>query len=156
MSKPNPEVLYYRVRGGDTDGRGVANEARALRGVTTLRDRGFRTFRNTRESLPNLHDARLRDLSSFVNAVFPHDRDIHWSTQIIGSFNGKAIPIVSAHAIDSRPSWDSSPSWDLTLSHEGGIEPVYSNKYIRGVKVDNTITDECLDSMDEFLEWRKA
>lgn len=63
------EVLYYRVRGGYYGDKGVANEVRALRGVTHLRDRGFRTFRNAREPRPNTHDAKLMDLMSFVNAV---------------------------------------------------------------------------------------
>ena len=45
---PKREVIFYRVRGGYHGDKGVANEVRALRGVTNLRDRGFRTFRNAR------------------------------------------------------------------------------------------------------------
>lgn len=97
------EVSYYRVRGGLTDDRGVCNEVRALRGVTHLRDRGFRTFRNARESLRNTHDSKVMDLMSFVNAVVPQTAEIPWVTQVIGSFEDKAPPTVTPQSFTSSP-----------------------------------------------------
>lgn len=148
------EILYYRVRGGYHGDKGVANEVRALRGVTHLRDRGFRTFRNAREPRPNTHDAKLMDLMSFVNAVAPQVKEIPWIAQTLGLFEGRAHPTIASHVLahtHDAVTYEVKDSWDLTVGLDGGVEPPFSHRYIRGVVVDKTILDEASD-FDEFIK----
>lgn len=140
------EVLYYRVRGGYHGDKGVANEVRALRGVTRLRDRGFRTFRNAREPRPNTHDAKLMDLMSFVNAVAPQVKEIPWIAQTLGLFEGRAHPTIASHVLAHTHD---AVTFELGVT--SGVEPPLSHRYIRGVVVDKTILDEASD-FDEFIK----
>ena len=136
---PTPEVLY-RIRGGVTVvSRGVCNECRAMRGVTRLRDRGFRTFRNAREPRPNTHDEKLMDLMSFVNTAFPEVKKLPLVMQTLALFEGKTHRTIASHVLAHTHDAVTYEVKDM------GFEPVYSPSYVRGIVMGPSVMDEALD-----------
>lgn len=146
---PKRETLFYRVRGGLTGVRGVSNECRAIRGVTSLRDRGFRTFRNAREPRPNTHDEKLMDLMSFVNTAFPEVKELPLVMQTLALFEGTAHPSVALHVQAVCAHTHDAVTFELGPT--SGVEPPYSPRYIRGLVLDSSVTDETQDSLDELI-----
>lgn len=146
---PKREVIFYRVRGGYHGDKGVANEVRALRGVTSLRDRGFRTFRNGREPRNNTRDSKLMDLMSFVNAVYPQVKELPLVMQTLALFEGTAHPSVALHVQAVCAHTHDTVSFDLGPT--GGVEPPYNPRYIRGLVFGSSALDEAHDSLAELV-----
>ena len=90
---PKHKARHYVVRDGSL--------LRVYRGVTTLRDRGFRTFHNCRDTVANVHDERLLDLSSFVNHLVPGASE---SPILAHLLSDRKVPI--PHEVEVSPSWD--------------------------------------------------
>lgn len=124
-TEPKRETLYYRVRGGFTGDKGVSNECRALRGVTHLRDRGFRTFRNGREPLNNTHDSKVMDLMSFVNAVLPQAKEMPVWMHNLGGMKAHLTVAshVASHFVTHTHDSSRDPSWSFTVGRDGEVEP---------------------------------
>lgn len=146
---PKREVIFYRVRGGYHGDKGVANEVRALRGVTNLRDRGFRTFRNAREPRNNTRDSKLMDLMSFVNAVYPQVKELPLVMQTLALFEGTAHPSVALHVQAVCAHTHDAVTFELGPT--GGVEPPYSPRYIRGLVFGSSVLDETQDYLESLV-----
>lgn len=125
MSNPKPEILY-RIRGGLNGDRGVCNEIRAHRGVTTLRDRGFRTVRNAREPRHNIRDQKLLDLTGFVNAVFPGSSiaELTKFPMMVNLGNIKNVRVLTHDTM----------VLDMESTPASGVHPVTTDHYVREVQ----------------------